>query len=249
MRYERLGYLDVLSRDLKVMDASAVSLARENKIPILVFSLQTSGAFARSWPAGTYNPNRRGETGIVAEPELADIERRMNGAIEALRREFAGLRTGRASVALLEPLTVEAYGNRMPINQVGTIGVPDPRMLTVQVWDQGQVGAVERAIRDSGLGLNPQTEGNIVRVPIPQLTEERRVELTKVANKYAEQARVAVRNVRRDGVDRFRKKEKDGEISQDEQRAWSTEIQQLTDVTIAAIDAALSTKEAEILQV
>ena len=185
----------------------------------------------------------------MAEPEIADIERRMNGAIEALRREFAGLRTGRASVALLEPLTVEAYGNKMPINQVGTIGVPDPRMLTVQVWDQGQTGAVERAIRDSGLGLNPQTEGNIVRVPIPQLTEERRVELTKVANKYAEQARVAVRNVRRDGIERFRKKEKDGEISQDEQRAWSAEIQQLTDATIATIDAGLATKEAEILQV
>ena len=185
----------------------------------------------------------------MAEPEIADIERRMNGAIEALRREFAGLRTGRASAALLEPLTVEAYGNKMPINQVGTIGVPDPRMLTVQVWDQGQVGAVERAIRDSGLGLNPQTEGNLVRVPIPQLTEERRVELTKVANKYAEQARVAVRNVRRDGIERFRRKEKEGEISQDEQRAWSTEIQQLTDTSIAAIDEALSTKEAEILQV
>ena len=185
----------------------------------------------------------------MAEPEIADIERRMNGAIEALRREFAGLRTGRASVALLEPLTVEAYGNKMPINQVGTIGVPDPRMLTVQVWDQGQVGAVERAIRDSGLGLNPQTEGNIVRVPIPQLTEERRVELTKVANKYTEQARVAVRNVRRDGIERFRKKEKDGEMSQDEQRAWSAEIQQLTDATIAAIDEGLATKEAEILQV
>ena len=185
----------------------------------------------------------------MAEPELADIERRMNGAIEALRREFAGLRTGRASAALLEPLTVEAYGNKMPINQVGTIGVPDPRMLTVQVWDQSQVGAVERAIHDSGLGLNPQTEGNVIRVPIPQLTEERRVELTKVANKYAEQARVAVRNVRRDGMDRFKKLEKSGEISQDEQRAWSTEIQQLTDTTIAAIDESLSTKESEILQV
>ena len=122
-------------------------------------------------------------------------------------------------------------------------------MLTVQVWDQGQVGAVERAIRDSGLGLNPQTEGNLVRVPIPQLTEERRVELTKVANKYAEQARVAVRNVRRDGIERFRKKEKEGEISQDEQRAWSAEIQQLTDATIATIDEALSAKETEILQV
>ncbi len=173
----------------------------------------------------------------------------MNGAVEALRREFAGLRTGRASAALLEPLTVEAYGNKMPINQVGTIGVPDPRMLTVQVWDQSQVGAVERAIRDSGLGLNPQTEGNLIRVPIPQLTEERRVELTKVANKYAEQARVAVRNVRRDGIERFRKKEREGEISQDEQRAWSAEIQQLTDATVATIDDALSSKETEILQV
>ena len=185
----------------------------------------------------------------MADPELSDIERRMNGAIDALRREFAGLRTGRASAALLEPLTVDAYGSKMPINQVGTIGVPDPRMLTVQVWDQSQVVAVEKAIRDSGLGLNPQTEGNVIRVPIPQLTEERRVELTKVANKYAEQARVAVRNVRRDGIDRFRKMEKGGEISQDEQRAWSTEIQQLTDTTIAAIDDALSTKESEILQV
>lgn len=185
----------------------------------------------------------------MADPEIADIERRMNGAVEALRREFAGLRTGRASAALLEPLTVEAYGNKMPINQVGTIGVPDPRMLTVQVWDQSQVGAVERAIRDSGLGLNPQTEGNLIRVPIPQLTEERRVELTKVANKYAEQARVAVRNVRRDGIERFRKKEREGEISQDEQRAWSAEIQQLTDATVATIDDALSSKETEILQV
>ena len=185
----------------------------------------------------------------MAEPEIADIERRMSGAVEALRREFAGLRTGRASAALLEPLTVEAYGNKMPINQVGTIGVPDPRMLTVQVWDQSQVGAVERAIRDSGLGLNPQTEGNLIRVPIPQLTEERRVELTRVANKYAEQARVAVRNVRRDGIERFRRKEKEGEISQDEQRAWSAEIQQLTDTTVATIDEALSSKETEILQV
>ena len=185
----------------------------------------------------------------MAEPEIADIERRMNGAVEALRREFAGLRTGRASAALLEPLTVEAYGNKMPINQVGTIGVPDPRMLTVQVWDQSQVGAVERAIRDSGLGLNPQTEGNLIRVPIPQLTEERRVELTRVANKYAEQARVAVRNVRRDGIERFRRQEKEGEISQDEQRAWSAEIQQLTDATVATIDEALSSKETEILQV
>ncbi len=185
----------------------------------------------------------------MTDAELADIKRRMDGAIDALRREFAGLRTGRASAALLEPLTVEAYGNRMPINQVGTIGVPDPRMLTVQVWDQSQVGAVERAIRDSGLGLNPQTEGSLVRVPIPQLTEERRGELLKVANKYAEQARVAVRNVRRDGIDKFRRMEKGGEISQDEQRAWSAEIQQLTDTTISAIDEVLAAKEADFMQV
>ena len=144
----------------------------------------------------------------------------MNGAVEALKREFAGLRTGRASAALLEPITVDAYGSKMPLNQVGTVGVPDPRMLAVQVWDTGLVGAVEKSIRDSGLGLNPQTEGNLVRVPIPELTEERRIELTKIANKYAEQARVAARNVRRDGMDTLKRMEKDGEISQDDQRQW-----------------------------
>lgn len=185
----------------------------------------------------------------MSDPDLDDLRRRMNGAVEVLRREFAGLRTGRASAALLEPLTVEAYGTRMPINQVRTIGVPDPRMLTVQVWDQKLVGVVERAIRDSGLGLNPQSDGNLVRVPIPQLTEERRVELTRIANKYAEQARVAARNVRRDGIEQLRRMEKEGGISQDEQRAWSEEIQKLTDQTIRTIDEALSTKEKEIMQV
>lgn len=185
----------------------------------------------------------------MADPDIDDIERRMKGAIEALKREIAGLRAGRASAALLEPVMVDAYGSKMPINQVGTIGVPDPRTLAVQVWDQGLAGAVEKAIRDAGLGLNPQTEGNLVRVPIPQLTEERRVELTKVANKYAEQARVATRNVRRDGIERLRRKEKDGEISQDELRAWSEEIQKLTDSTTQVIDQTLSTKEKEIMQV
>jgi len=166
-----------------------------------------------------------------------------------LKREFAGLRTGRASAALLEPITVDAYGSKMPLNQVGTVGVPDPRMLAVQVWDTGLVGAVEKSIRDSGLGLNPQTEGNLVRVPIPELTEERRIELTKIANKYAEQARVAARNVRRDGMDTLKRMEKDGEISQDDQRQWSQDIQKLTDETVSTIDAALTTKDQEIMQV
>ena len=185
----------------------------------------------------------------MADPDIDDIERRMNGAVEALRREFAGPRTGRASAALLDPITVDAYGSKMPLHQVGTGGVPDPRMLTVQVWDQGLVGAVEKSIRDSGLGLNPQTEGNLVRVPIPELTEERRVELTKIANKYAEQARVAARNVRRDGMETLKKLEKDSEISQDEQRQWSQDIQTLTDDTVKAIDDALTAKDQEIMQV
>ena len=185
----------------------------------------------------------------MADPDIADIERRMNGAVDALKREFAGLRTGRASAALLEPITVDAYGSKMPLNQVGTVGVPDPRMLTVQVWDNGLVGAVDKSIRDSGLGLNPQTEGNLVRVPIPELTEERRVELTKIANKYAEQARVAARNVRRDGMDKLKKLEKDGEISQDDQRQWSQDIQSLTDETVKTIDEALNVKDQEIMQV
>lgn len=185
----------------------------------------------------------------MADPDIADIERRMTGAVEALKREFGGLRTGRASAALLEPITVDAYGSRMPLNQVGTVGVPDPRMLTVQVWDTGLVGAVEKSIRDSGLGLNPQTEGNLVRVPVPELTEERRIELTKIANKYAEQARVAVRNVRRDGMETLKRMEKDGEISQDDQRRWSQDIQNLTDEAVKTIDAALSTKDQEIMQV
>ena len=185
----------------------------------------------------------------MADPDIADFVRRMNGAVEALKREFAGLRTGRASAALLEPITVDAYGSKMPLNQVGTVGVPEPRMLTVQVWDTGLVGAVEKSIRDSGLGLNPQTEGNLVRVPIPELTEERRVELTKIANKYAEQARVAARNVRRDGMETLKRMEKDGEISQDDQRQWSQDIQKLTDETVKTIDEAVAVKDQEIMQV
>ena len=185
----------------------------------------------------------------MADPDIDDLKRRMNGAVEVLRDEFGGLRTGRATPALLEPINVDAYGSSMPMNQVGTISTPDARMLSVQVWDNSLISSVEKAIRDSDLGLNPQTEGNVVRVPVPQLSEERRIEMTKVASKYAEQARVAVRNVRRDGIDDLKKMEKDGEISQDEQHAWADEIQALTDASIKEIDDAVAAKEAEILQV
>ena len=185
----------------------------------------------------------------VADPDLKDLERRMTGAIEVLKQEFAGLRTGRASVHLLEPINVEAYGAAMPMNQVGTIGVPEPRMITVQVWDRSLVGAVERAIRESDLGLNPQTDGQLIRVPIPMLSEERRVELSKIAPKYAEQARIAVRNVRRDGMDTLKRMEREHEMSQDEQHLWSDEIQDMTDRHIKAIDEALEQKDGEIMQV
>lgn len=178
-----------------------------------------------------------------------DLTRRMEGALETLRREFAGLRTGRASPALLEPVKVEAYGAMMPINQVATINVPEPRMITVQVWDKSLVGAVERAIRDAGLGLNPAVDGQLVRVPIPQLTAERRAELAKAAGRYAESARVAVRAVRRDGMDQVKALGKKHEMSEDELEHWSEEIQKLTDHFIKRIDEMLAEKEKEIRQV
>ncbi len=181
--------------------------------------------------------------------DMADLKRRMDGAIHVLRKEFSGLRTGRASTSLLDPLTVDAYGSQMPMSQVGTVGVPEPRMLTVQVWDKSLVTSVEKAIRESDLGLNPQTDGNLVRVPIPELSEERRVELTKVAGRYAEQARVAVRNVRRDGMDSLKRMEKDSEISKDEHRDRGVDIQKLTDEHVASIDSLLAEKEKEIMQV
>jgi len=180
---------------------------------------------------------------------IKELKRRMEGALDALKREFRGLRTGRAATSLLEPLMVEAYGSMVPLNQVGTVGVPEPRMLTVQVWDRKMVSAVEKAIRESGLGLNPSNDGNLVRVPIPPLSEERRQELAKVAARYAEQARVAVRNVRRDGMDQLKRMEKDNEISEDIQRRKGDDIQKLTDEHIKLIDEALAQKEAEIMQV
>jgi ribosome recycling factor len=185
----------------------------------------------------------------MAGAEINDLKKRMDGALEALKREFAGLRTGRAHSSLLDPISVEAYGATMPLNQVGTVSVPEPRMLTVQVWDRSMVGKVEKAIRDAGLGLNPSNEGNTVRVPIPPLSEERRQELVKVAGRYAEQARVAVRNVRRDGMETLKQQQKEGDISEDEQRRASDEIQKATDAHIKTIDEALAAKESEIMQV
>ncbi len=181
--------------------------------------------------------------------DMDDLQRRMEGALSTLKSDFGGLRTGRASTTLLEPIMVDAYGQQMPMSQVGTISAPEPRLLSVQVWDKGQVSFVEKAIREAGLGLNPMADGQMVRVPLPELNEERREELVKIAGKYAEQGRVAVRNVRRDGMDQLKKGEKDGEISQDEQKSLSDDVQKLTDEYISKIDDALSQKEAEIRQV
>jgi len=178
-----------------------------------------------------------------------ELKRRMDGALEALRREFAGLRTGRASAHLLDPVVVKAYGSDMPLLQVGTVNVPESRMITVQVWDRGLVTAVEKAIREANLGVNPQSDGQLVRIPIPELSQERRQELTKLAHKYAEHGRVAVRNVRRDGMDALKKMEKDGNISQDEHRHHSDVVQKLTDDHIKKVDETLAAKEKEILQV
>ncbi len=176
-----------------------------------------------------------------------DISRRMDGAVEKLKNEFAGLRTGRASTSMLDPVTVEVYGSRMPLNQVGSVSVPEPRMLTVTVWDATAVKAVEKAIRESGLGLNPQPEGSMIRVPIPELNEARRKELVKVASQYTEAARVSVRNVRRDGMDALKKMDK--EMSEDDIKRLSDEVQKLTDSSIAKIDKMLGEKEKDIMTV
>jgi ribosome recycling factor len=181
--------------------------------------------------------------------DLADIKRRMQNTIASLRQELSGLRTGRASASLLEPITVDAYGASMPLNQVATVSVPEPRMLSVQVWDKGMVAAVEKAIRDSNLGLNPATEGQVLRIRIPELNEQRRKELVKVAHKYAEDARIAVRHVRRDGLDTLKKLLKDKAISEDDEKRHEAEVQKATDSAVGEIDQVLAGKEKEIMQV
>ena len=177
-----------------------------------------------------------------------DLQRRMNGALSAMKAEFASLRTGRASSSMLDPVTVEVYGQRTPVNQLGTINVPEPRMVTINVWDKTNVSIVEKAIRESGLGINPQVNGTIIMLPIPELNEERRRELSKVAGQYAESARVAVRNIRRDGMDQVKKAKSDG-MSEDDQKFWEEAVQEVTDATIKTLDEILESKQEEIMQV
>ena len=176
------------------------------------------------------------------------LQRRMDGAMTALKNEFASLRTGRASASIVEPIQVDAYGQMTPINQLGTVNVPEPRMVVINVWDKGMISKVEKAIRESGIGINPVTDGPLIRLPIPELNEERRRELTKVAAQYAEQAKVAIRNVRRDGMDQIKKAKAQG-MGEDDQKFWSDEVQELTDKAIAAVDRALEAKQAEIMHV
>ena len=180
--------------------------------------------------------------------DLDAIQRRMDGAMTALKTEFASLRTGRASASIVEPIQVDAYGQMTPINQLGTVNVPEPRMVVINVWDKGMISKVEKAIRESGIGINPVTDGPLIRLPIPELNEERRRELTKVAAGYAESAKVAIRNVRRDGMDQIKKAKAAG-MSEDDQKMWQDEVQELTDKAIAAVDKALEAKQAEIMQV
>ena len=180
--------------------------------------------------------------------DKADLQRRMHGAVESLRHDLGGLRTGRASTTLLDPIHVEVYGANMPLNQVATVSVPEPRMLSVQVWDRGNVSLVEKAIRNADIGINPIVDGQNIRLPIPDMTEERRKELAKLAHQYAEKARIAVRNVRRDGMDHLKQDEKKHEISEDERKRSETEVQKLTDDSIAEIDSVLAAKDKEILQ-
>ena len=182
------------------------------------------------------------------EIDIDDLERRMKGAMDALRHEFGSLRTGRASASMVEPVMVDAYGSMTPINQIGTVNVPEPRMVTINIWDKALVGKAEKAIRESGLGINPQLNGTIIMLPIPELNEERRRELTKVAAQYAESARVAIRNVRRDGMDQIKKAKGSG-MSEDDQKFWETAVQELTDKMIAQVDKSLEGKQAEIMQV
>jgi len=182
------------------------------------------------------------------EIDLDAIQRRMDGAMNALKQEFASLRTGRASASIVDPIQVEAYGQMTPINQLGTVNVPEPRMVVINVWDKAMVGKVEKAIRESGIGINPVTDGPLIRLPIPELNEQRRKELSKVAAQYAESAKVAIRNVRRDGMDQI-KKAKSAGMSEDDQKMWSDEVQDMTDKHVAAVDKALEAKQAEIMQI
>jgi ribosome recycling factor len=197
----------------------------------------------RAWP-----DNNKGNP-MSARIDMKDLKRRMDGAVESLHKDFGSLRTGRASASLLDSVTVEAYGSPTPINQVGTVSVPESRMVSIQVWDKSMVAAVDKAIRNAPLGVNPVVEGTMIRIPIPPLNEERRIELTKAASNFSEQARIAIRNIRRDGMETLKRMEKDGEISEDELKSQSDNVQKLTDDYVGKVDSDLKTKQDEIMQV
>ena len=245
------------------MDMTAITLAKDNGFPLIVFNLNDEGAMAKavSGQGNLYpgfaldfhslaglNVKKQRKT-PMSDELLEDLELRMDGALENYKREMSGLRTGRANPALLDGIRVDAYGSPTPISQVGNVSVPEARMLSIQVWDATLAPAVEKAIRESDLGLNPSGEGTLIRIPLPDLTEERRRDLVKVAGRFAEESRVAVRNVRRDGMDKAKKMEKDSEISQDELKGLSDKIQKLTDAHIKQIDDQLASKESDIMQV
>ena len=247
VRFETVSYDKVLADNLKVMDASAVALCRDNHIPIVVFSIREKGNLAQVLAGeGVKTIGTRGSL-IMAKYDKADIERRMAGAVESLKGDLAGLRTGRANVALLDPVQVEVYGAMMPLNQVATVSAPEPRMLSVQVWDSANVIPVEKGIARAGLGLNPMIDGQTIRLPIPDLTEDRRKELAKLAGQYAEKARIAIRNVRRDGMEALKEDEKKKEISEDERKRTEEDVQKLTDEYVKQADEAAAHKEKEIL--
>src|ERR1700712_1102791 len=266
-RFERLSHSQAVEGNYKVMDATAFALARETSLPIIVFSIAepgSIGAILSGTGHGTIVAGRHATRGCaVPRPrvlrrervmptgsfDINELKRRMQGPTQSLKHELGGLRTGRAAASMLEPVQVEAYGTHMPLNQLATVSVPEPRLLSVQVWDKSMVKAVEKAIVDSNLGLSPATEGQVLRLRIPELNEERRKELVKVAHKYAEAAKVAVRHVRRDGLDTVKKLEKNHEISEDDQEPLAADVQKATDGMISEIDHLLAAKEKEILTV
>ena len=262
-RYKNISYNKVLQTDLKVMDASAIALMRDNKMPLIVFSLDEPGGFkgilngegtytkVTEQFIGTQQCSEQGKVKQMGDEfiiDTDDLQRRMDGALSAMKGELASLRTGRATSSMLDPITLEVYGQRTPLNQLGTINVPEPRMVTINVWDKTNVPLIEKAIRESGLGINPQLNGAIIMLPIPELNEERRRDLSRVAGQYAESARVAVRNIRRDGMDQIKKAKADG-MSEDDQKFWEEAVQELTDSTIKMLDGILDSKQAEIMQV
>ena len=248
-RYKDVSYDEVIAKELKVMDMTAISMARENKLPIVVFKQENENSLLDALNGkSNFTTIKWGKMTDFNEIKKDTVDR-MEKTLDTLKNDFGGLRAGRAHASLLDNIMVEAYGSPTPIAQVGTIGVPDARTLSVSVWDRGLAKSVEKALRESDLGLNPVSDGQLIRIPIPPLSEERRKELVKIAGKYAEQNKIAIRNIRRDALDEVKKLKKDNLISEDDEKKYGNEIQKLTDESIKKIDDLLDQKEKDILQV